>query len=647
MAAETENSKSLFLYLFRVSCLGVVCGLLISSTSPGENWEIDSLKALHKKSDEGELLAELSFAYKDVSSDSALHYANLCLDRARELQDRLLFSTCKCRKGLAYMKADNLAKGYSYFHESLKIRDSLGEFEAIARSYLDMGNVYYTLGNQQLIRGRERKADSFYKKAETFYLEARRSAMKANSDKLTNWARMNLGALHSQQEEDSLALIYYDTCQQYFKQQNDPIDLADVTCNIARAKMYSGYMTESLQDFQESLNTYESHKKRGKIAECLLNIAEVHYYSDDYTNALKSVGRSKRLAQKLKNRKIELRALEFASQLHAETLQHDSAYWYLKKFDSLQNLVIDEATQKEIAQLSLLYETEKTKRQNATLKAETLEQERDIRTLISILVICLLVLSILVISFLYYRQRQLAKRLDDQRRINELVRDQDQKLINAMLKGQEEERKRVSTELHDRMGSILSTMKLYLTEFKRMTSGAVHSEHDASAETSKSNQSLNKASELIDLAVNELRQISTNLSSGLLVTFGLVPAIREMVEIVNETRQIKVTVKSFGLNERYDSFVEISLYRIVQELLTNTLKHAEATLVEIRFDGRDTELLLTYTDNGKGMDFETSMRKNGLGLQNISERAKALNGQLTFKDASPSGSTFSVIIPVA
>lgn len=544
------------------------------------------------------------------------------------------------------MKADNLAKGYGYFLESLNIRDSLGAFEAMARSYLDMGNVYFTLGNQQRIRGRERKADSFYKKAETFYSEARRSAIKAHSDKYTNWARMNLGALHSEKEEDSLALIYYDTCQQYFKQQNEPIDLADVTHNIAKAKMYSGYMTESLQSFHESLKIYENHKKRGKLAECLLSIAEVHYYSDDYVNALRAVARSKRLAQELKNRKIELRALEFASQLHAETLQHDSAYWYLKRFDSLQNLVIDEAAQKEIGQLTLLYETEKTERQNAELKVENLEQEHDIRTLIGILAICLLVLSTLVVSFLYYRQRQLAKQLNDQRRINELVRNQDQKLINAMLKGQEEERKRVATELHDRMGSILSTMKLYLTEFRRMAGADTSSSDQSTVGSSKSNQSLNKASELIDLAVTELRQISTNLSSGLLVTFGLVPAIREMVEIVNETRQIKVTVKSFGLNERYDSFVEISLYRIVQELLTNTLKHAGATLVEIRLDGRDTELLLTYTDNGKGMDFETSMGKSGLGLKNISERAKALNGQLAFKDAEPSGSTFSITIPV-
>lgn len=237
-----------------------------------------------------------------------------------------------------------------------------------------------------------------------------------------------------------------------------------------------------------------------------------------------------------------------------------------------------------------------------------------------------LVTIILVATAKYFRKQR------SYIAIETLLKKQELNSAYAMIQGQEEERKRIAEDLHDSIGGLLATLRMY--------SDLLHEK-----ETHPDTKELSgKIAELSELAAEETRRISHHLGSGLLKNFGLSTSLLQLCEVVKKSHHLTVSA-TLDLQKEPDGHLSINIYRIVQELFTNTLKHARATTVRIEVtEIEDDYLSIIFEDNGAG--FDTTQTPTGMGLQNIKARIERFQGILTIDANAQRGTTVIIEIPL-
>jgi signal transduction histidine kinase len=206
--------------------------------------------------------------------------------------------------------------------------------------------------------------------------------------------------------------------------------------------------------------------------------------------------------------------------------------------------------------------------------------------------------------------------------------------LNSLLEGQEQERKRLASEIHDGIGPILSTVKMSLASIEGDVENINH----------ELGEKFRKSYEMIDEAASDLRSISHNLMPKVISDFGLSEALETLCEKVNATKNLKVDFINSGLTQRLDETTELGLYRISQELINNTLKYAQAKKITIQLMLRDDTIQLMYEDDGKG--FYPDAISKGIGLMNIENRTRALAGHLHIDSQPGRGMTAAIEVPI-
>lgn len=229
-------------------------------------------------------------------------------------------------------------------------------------------------------------------------------------------------------------------------------------------------------------------------------------------------------------------------------------------------------------------------------------------------------LAIAVILFVVFYQKQLFKQ---QMKMQEIEYQHQRDLLIATTQAQENEQKRIASDLHDEVSAVLTASKLYLSHL-----------------TGKSGieKVSQKIGELIDTAAQNLRDISHNISPQNLEKFGLVSALSDMSERINESDKLKIHL-NFNEDKRLELHQELALYRITQELLNNTLKYAQASEVIIDLKFRTSHFCYQYQDNGVGVDLNNISldKKKGLGLRNMEGRAELLNSKIHYQSGVGEG----------
>ncbi|CAN5268004.1 sensor histidine kinase [soil metagenome] len=206
--------------------------------------------------------------------------------------------------------------------------------------------------------------------------------------------------------------------------------------------------------------------------------------------------------------------------------------------------------------------------------------------------------------------------------------------IKTMVATQEEERKRISRDLHDDVGTRLSALKLFISSLHEKATKTNNEEIKSLAASSE---------QFITEAVQDVRQLLLNLSPAVLEEFGYTTAVEGLINKINETRLIYFNLVIFGLNQRLKKDYELALYRITQELINNVLKHSEAKHVSLQIGQRDEKIILMIEDDGKG--FDVSAHKDGYGLHNLDTRTKLMHGTLTIDSQPGKGTSVLIEIP--
>ncbi len=208
------------------------------------------------------------------------------------------------------------------------------------------------------------------------------------------------------------------------------------------------------------------------------------------------------------------------------------------------------------------------------------------------------------------------------------------KMLSLMIETEEKERKRFAADLHDELGPILSTLKLYTDLLKK-----------DEFKNTKREDVLKNVDELSDLAIRTAKQISAKITPTILHDFGLAVAVDEFCKYINETGAINITVKSDNYKVKIRNLVETVLYQTTKELINNTIKHASANNITIELRSTDSQIVLYYRDDGIGFDVKRQLDLSiGLGLNNIVNKVRTIHGNCDFH--SEIGEGLMVVITV-
>ncbi len=193
----------------------------------------------------------------------------------------------------------------------------------------------------------------------------------------------------------------------------------------------------------------------------------------------------------------------------------------------------------------------------------------------------------------------------------------EKEIMNAIIDTEEKERKRFSEDLHDGLGSILSTIKIYINTLHNET--LAKKQHD---------ELVVFTNQLIDEAIQNSKEIANNLSPNIIKRFGLASAISSLCTKIQATSDVSINFDASKFGHKLKEDQEISLYRIISELINNSIKHSGANKLEIVFKSETEKLKIHFADNGHGFNFQQTIqsKSQGLGLQNIINRVNSMNG---------------------
>ena len=506
--------------------------------------------------------------------DSLIQQYNGCYEAKSRIYIRFGTNLCSLHK---------CDVGVEYFYKALAEAENISDNSLKAKALMGIGSA-------KLISKRYDSAIHFYKLALPLY----QSNTKLNFEDIIGLYN-NIGILELRRLNIETAKKYFDKSIQMSFNYNDSTKTANALFNLG--KLY----------FNQDLTLSESYFEQAQ------NLALLN---EDLILAFKTY---KELAHvKFKQKKFEEAVDAFFT------------------YDSLASIHLNSDYSDKILDLETKYRTAEIERENAIKQAQIEVQEQ--RMIYLYVIAALLFIGIIGI-YLYNEQRKkviralaLQKDQAHEKRINDLLNDQELKSAYAMLAGQEKAHKRIAEELHDNLGSILVTLNMF--------ADSLQSKKDPEAQK----ELAGRISEIAHQANEMTRQISHSLHSGVLKHFGLEIAIKELIAALNESDAVTVD-SHVQITSKLDSDLSMNIYRIVQELVNNTLKHSKATKITLDLNQIKDHLSLIYSDNGVGFDKDEVV--NGLGLKNLESRVDRLEGTITTESKPNQGLTTIIEVPVS
>lgn len=323
-------------------------------------------------------------------------------------------------------------------------------------------------------------------------------------------------------------------------------------------------------------------------------------------------------------------------------LLHDKqeAFIWLKKYSTLSDSISNARLKETITELEVQYKNAESQKAISALEKETaqnaLEADKNKQFLLILAVICMILLLIAIFSYMYYRNYKnliQQKEINHQQEIAERAQQEQLKVTQAMLSGEEKERGRIAQELHDGLGGMLAGVKINLSGW-----ASLHLRPDERTE-------FNKIITQLDNSINELRGVARNLMPESLLRFGLETALKDLCNFYTH-HELEIDLQCYNLQKDISLATQLHIYRIIQELLSNAVKHAKATAILLQCTQEDSVFLITIEDNGIGFITEEAIQKNGMGLHNVENRIQYLHGKMEITTEVNEGTTINIELKI-
>jgi signal transduction histidine kinase len=316
---------------------------------------------------------------------------------------------------------------------------------------------------------------------------------------------------------------------------------------------------------------------------------------------------------------------KYLSDIYSVTGRYKQAYEYFQKYKDLSDSVVNLESKKYATELEKKYQSEKKDKQ-IILQQSQLEKRKILNYVLIGSAAGLLLLSLLV-----YRNYNQKKKLQ-QHRISELVKEKHLTATEAVLKGEEQERTRLAKDLHDGLGGMLSGIKY---SFQTMKGNLIMTPDNARA--------FERSMDMLDSSIKEMRRVAHNMMPEALVKFGLDTALKDFCNDINQSGAIRTTYQSIGLeNAVIEQTTAVTIYRIVQELINNTMKHAAAKTAIVQVSKTNGTISITVEDDGKGFNPVILQGTKGIGWSNIQSRVGYLQGKMDVQSEPGKGTSVHI-----
>jgi signal transduction histidine kinase len=439
----------------------------------------------------------------------------------------------------------------------------------------------------------------------------------------------NLALCYLRMGNNGKAIELFEKQLNIGKRINRARSIRNALVNLGTIYYNTGNISE-LEKVTALLNDYNnSDPNLDNKNKCLqyINTAYSYIYHKNFKQAevqlllALKIAEADSLMDQLLNTYLTLSKVEFA--------QHNfvKGNFYENKWDALDEKNNATELAEYAAELETKYEVEK-KSAKILLQEAQLREKSILNYMITGAGLC-----ILIISFLTYRAL-LHKHRFQKQRIIELETQQQLTATEAVLKGEEQERTRIAQDLHDGLGGMLCGIKYSFTTMKGNL-----------IMTPDNHQAFERGMDMLDSSIKEMRRVAHNMMPEALVRFGLDTALKDFCNEINQSGALAVNYQSIGMADTsLDQTISITIYRIVQELLNNTMKHARAKSVIVQLTKTEKQLTITVEDDGKGFDTNILKVNKGIGWLNIQNRVEFLKGKLDITSHEGEGTSVQIEI---
>ncbi|MCI4668139.1 MAG: sensor histidine kinase [Bacteroidia bacterium] len=553
------------------------------------------------------------FKSREGKPDSALLFYRSAMAIYQELGLHLDIAKVYFNQGQCYKKLnapDSALLQYLNGLNSMKIHK-------IDHPFLE-GYFQTNLGALYAHQGDLVSAELHYRGSVEFWQKASDSrALKNRADGFSS-----LGNIAVAKDNFDLASRYFDQAMQtYLMIPDSSLWLKDYS-KLGNLAYEKGKLEEAESIYSEVFQKYQSHFRPNFFTRARVNYGAILTESGKYQMAKELLLQAHEELQNSSDRELIMNTTRNLGVVYRKSGVLDSAMSYFEIY-SEEKEAIDSLNRLEaITDITQKYQNEKLRADNYRL---------------SLFVgIVLLIASILLVAFLLLRFQSFQRKTFYEEEINQLLNNQEDIALEALLEGQEQTQNKIAQELHDNIGMLLSAVKLHFSSL----------EQKLEEKEEQQFQAVEKAKSTLAKAVKEVRNLSHDMLSGTLRHLGLIDALESLIDELNKSNNIDVGLNYYGFEHgRLPSMVEHGVYRISQELISNTLKHAKAEKIYLELNHQKDSLGLKYSDDGIGMSLETGLEKEGIGFKNIKARVRKLSGTIEMESSPGNGFSARIFIP--
>jgi two-component system, NarL family, sensor kinase len=567
----------------------------------------------------------LSIAYGQRAN---LLFYEMKLDSCKLLVDKAYSLVSKYNDKASKNQIANLKNRYAAIYQRRQNYDSAVEL------YLQATNIFKETGDELKIINSYYNLSSIYKylgdTIKTFYYarETNRLALITNDTVLLirGWIVLG-GAYNFIKNYDSLLLVSQKGLSLASRQQ--------ITFAIGIFNNFLGlyYTNKTMQYdlaigfYNKALQSFESINIPFDKALVLQNIGNAYLKKKDYINAIKFSKQAADLSSNLQFDQVHTLSLMDLVKAEENMGNIPESFKYLKQYVDVNDSIQNRNNQKKVYDLEAKYLAQK-KEVIMLSQQQIIKQKNQLNYLLMSGVLLLLV----IITLLYFNYRNKQKLQLQQ--IIELETQQQLTATEAVLKGEEQERTRLAKDLHDGLGGMLSGIKY---SFNTMKGNMIMTPDNA--------QAFERSMDMLDSSIKEMRRVAHNMMPEALVKFGLDTALKDFCNEIQQSGALHISYQSIGLeNGIIDQTAGITIYRIVQELINNTMKHAMAKTAIVQVTKNNGQLSVTVEDDGKGFDTAIINKPSGMGWSNITNRVEFLKGKLDVDSQSGKGTSVHIEI---
>jgi two-component system NarL family sensor kinase len=645
--------------IFAVMLILLPGGDGLSQTIPDSLFR--KLTSAKNDSAKGIILLEIGESIEVVAPKKSMAYYRQALSLGIRIKNNRVILSSYHDIGICYINLNEMDSAIMTFEEAVPLARLLSDTLREARLLANIGNAY--------LHKKDRAT------AIEYYLQSSRIWEACTDQNYLPALYSNINSLLDEQKEHDRALEYGNKSLTLAQKIGDKYSMVNAMVNLSTTYSHLGQHEKEYKLLEQALPLAKENEDLDQISTVYHNIGDYYFNAKNFTSALgrylesynyvKQMGNPyhlceictvlalvyHKLNQDSKALHYILQAEKLAAEIgvrtklkeiyltRAEIEQKAGNYRlsneYYSKTLTVSDSLFKTETSEKVAEAEARYQNEMKQKEIVQLGKDKQIQSLSLKQKSTLNYILFGSLAVLILlgSLLYrnYRQKQQLQ----QQRISELEKDRQLVAVDSMLKGQEEERSRLAKDLHDGLGGLLSGVKFSLSNMK-----------DNLIITPDNMTVFERSLDMIDTSIKELRRVAHNMMPEMLIKFGLDEALKEYCNTVNATKLIAVKYQSFGMETRIDSSKEIIIYRVVQELLNNTLKHAEAKEVLVQLVKEGERLSLLVEDNGHGFDTAILEKNSGAGWTSIRSRVDYLQGRLDIHAEANKGTSITIDINV-